>query len=50
MSDNKQFSSILGNATRLLDDARLLVDHHRYASGFALAVLGVEDQLNDWAS
>ncbi|MBR0732411.1 AbiV family abortive infection protein [Bradyrhizobium japonicum] len=43
MSDNKQLSLILGNATRLLDDARLLVDHRRFASAFALAVLGVEE-------
>jgi AbiV family abortive infection protein len=42
--DNKQqLSLILGNATRLLDDARLLVDHQRYASAFALALLGVEE-------
>jgi AbiV family abortive infection protein len=39
----KQTSLILGNATRLLDDARLLVQHSRYASAFALAVLGVEE-------
>jgi AbiV family abortive infection protein len=43
MADEKRFSLILGNATRLLNDARLLVDHHRYASAFALAVLGVEE-------
>ncbi|KRR14543.1 AbiV family abortive infection protein [Bradyrhizobium valentinum] len=44
MVDNKkQLSLILGNATRLLDDARLLVDHRRYASAFALALLGVEE-------
>ena len=40
---DKQLSLILGNATRLLDDARLLVDHRRYASAFALALLGVEE-------
>jgi hypothetical protein len=33
----------LSNATRLLNDARLLVDHRRFASAFALAVLGVEE-------
>jgi AbiV family abortive infection protein len=34
---------VLGNATRLLNDARLLVDHRRFASAFALAVLAVEE-------
>ncbi|MCK1723577.1 AbiV family abortive infection protein [Bradyrhizobium sp. 141] len=43
MADNQQLSLILGNATRLLDDARLLVEHRRYASAFALALLGVEE-------
>ncbi|MGY3124998.1 AbiV family abortive infection protein [Bradyrhizobium sp. S3.14.4] len=43
MPDRKQLSLILGNATRLLNDARLLVSHNRYASAFALAVLGVEE-------
>ncbi|MCA1390782.1 AbiV family abortive infection protein [Bradyrhizobium sp. IC3123] len=43
MADNKQLSLILGNATRLLDDARLLVGHRRYASAFALALLGVDE-------
>jgi AbiV family abortive infection protein len=43
MVDNKQLSLILGNATRLLDDARLLVEHGRYASAFALALLGFEE-------
>jgi AbiV family abortive infection protein len=43
MVDNKQLSLILGNATRLLDDARLLVEHRRYASAFALALLGFEE-------
>jgi AbiV family abortive infection protein len=33
----------LSNSTRLLNDARLLVDHRRFASAFALAVLGVEE-------
>lgn len=39
MADKKHLSLILGNATRLLDDARLLVDHRRYASAFALEVM-----------
>ncbi|TQF30905.1 AbiV family abortive infection protein [Bradyrhizobium sp. UNPA324] len=39
----QQLSVILGKATRLLDDARLLVDRRRYASAFALAVLGMEE-------
>jgi AbiV family abortive infection protein len=43
MADDKQLHLILGNAKRLLDDSRLLVDHRRYASAFALAVLGVEE-------
>jgi AbiV family abortive infection protein len=34
---------VMGNATRLLNDARLLVDHRRFASAFALAVLAVEE-------
>jgi|GEM_PF-6639714 AbiV family abortive infection protein len=43
MARTQQLSLILGNATRLLDDARLLVDRRRYASAFALAVLGMEE-------
>ena len=43
MADYQQLSLILGNATRLLDDARLLHEHRRYASAFALALLGVEE-------
>lgn len=34
---------IIENASRLLRDARLLVDHQRFASAFALAVLGIEE-------
>jgi AbiV family abortive infection protein len=34
---------VLGNSTRLLNDARLLADHRRFASAFALAVLAVEE-------
>jgi AbiV family abortive infection protein len=46
------YALIFGNAIRLLNDASLLVDNHRYASAFALAVLGVEEigkaLLNVW--
>ena len=41
MPHTKQLVLMLGDATRLLGDATLLVDHHRYASAFA--VLGVEE-------
>ncbi len=34
---------IIENAARLLRDAKLLVDHKRFACAFALAVLGVEE-------
>jgi AbiV family abortive infection protein len=34
---------IIENAARLLRDAKLLTDHIRFASAFALAVLGVEE-------
>lgn len=34
---------IIANAARLLGDAKLLADHARFASAFALAVLGVEE-------
>jgi hypothetical protein len=34
---------IIDNAARLLGDAKLLADHKRFASAFALAVLGVEE-------
>ena len=43
MANLKQLELILGNATRLMRDAKLLFDHNRYASAFALAVLGVEE-------
>jgi AbiV family abortive infection protein len=36
-------TAIIANAARLLQDAKLLVDHSRCASAFALAVLGVEE-------
>jgi AbiV family abortive infection protein len=45
---------ILGNATRLLNDARLLVENGRFASAFALAVLGIEEigkaLIDGWAT
>lgn len=34
---------VIANAARLLGDAKLLADHARFASAFALAVLGVEE-------
>jgi AbiV family abortive infection protein len=36
-------TAVIANAARLLQDANLLVDHTRFASAFALAVLGVEE-------
>jgi hypothetical protein len=36
-------SLVLANATRLLNDARILVMHRSFASAFALAVLAVEE-------
>jgi AbiV family abortive infection protein len=36
-------TAIIANAARLLQDAKLLVDNTRFASAFALAVLGVEE-------
>jgi AbiV family abortive infection protein len=36
-------TAVIANAARLLRDARLLADHTRFASAFALAVLGVEE-------
>jgi len=38
-----QIELILLNAQRLFRDAELLMDNQRYASAFALAVLGVEE-------
>jgi AbiV family abortive infection protein len=47
-------TAVIANAARLLQDAKLLVDHTRFASAFALAVLGVEEIgkviLNIWGS
>src|SRR4051794_12529417 len=34
---------VLANATRLLNDARILADHHSFATAFALAVLAMEE-------
>jgi AbiV family abortive infection protein len=34
---------IIANSARLLADAKLLADHRRFASAFALALLGVEE-------
>ena len=34
---------IIANSARLLGDAKLLADHGRFASAFALAVLGIEE-------
>ena len=36
-------TAVIANAARLLKDAKLLFDHTRFASAFALAVLGVEE-------
>lgn len=36
-------TAVIANAARLLQDAKLLVDHTRFASAFALAVLAVEE-------
>jgi len=41
-ADNEQ-TRIIENAARLLSDAQFLADSSRYASAFALAVLGVEE-------
>jgi AbiV family abortive infection protein len=39
VSDDK----VIGNAKRLMRDAVLLKDHERYASAYALAILGLEE-------
>jgi HEAT repeat protein len=36
-------TAVIANAARLLQDATLLVEHTRFASAFALALLGVEE-------
>jgi len=43
MLNEKHLGLILGNAGRLIRDAEILLIHQRYASAFALAVLGVEE-------
>src|SRR6516162_2927756 len=43
MTHDEQLSLIRDNAARLFKDAELLLEHRRYASAFALAVLGVEE-------
>lgn len=43
MSKPSRQTLVLANATRLLNDAKLLVEHRRFASAFALAVLAVEE-------
>jgi AbiV family abortive infection protein len=43
MATTSSQTLIMANATRLLDDARLLAEHSRFASAFALAVLAVEE-------
>jgi AbiV family abortive infection protein len=43
MTHDEQLRLIVGNAARLFRDADLLLDHGRYASAFALALLGVEE-------
>jgi AbiV family abortive infection protein len=43
MPNENQRELIVSNANRLLADAQLLLDHHRYPSAFALAVLGMEE-------
>jgi AbiV family abortive infection protein len=41
--DADENTLIIANSARLLRDATLLADHERFASAFALAVLGVEE-------
>jgi hypothetical protein len=41
--DKETNISVIENAARLLRDAKLLVAHARFASAFALAVLGMEE-------
>lgn len=42
MEQNER-TAVIANAARLLQDATLLAEHTRFASAFALAVLGVEE-------
>ena len=46
MAPNKR-TLILGNATRFLNDPRLLVEYSRFASAFALAVLGGVEEIGN---
>jgi len=41
--DSASQTAIIANAARLLKDAKLPVDHERYASAFALSVLALEE-------
>lgn len=41
--DPNERTAVIANAARLLQDSKLLFDHTRFASAFALAVLGVEE-------
>ena len=43
MTSRSRQTLVLANATRLLNDARILVAHRSFASAFALAVLAVEE-------
>lgn len=43
MATQNSNTLVIENAARLLRDAKLLADHTRFASAFALAVLGVEE-------
>lgn len=41
--DDAERMRVMENAARLLADAKLLADNNRFASAFALAILGVEE-------
>src|SRR4051812_25955421 len=43
MSKPSRQVMVLANSTRLLNDARILIEHRSFASAFALAVLGMEE-------
>jgi AbiV family abortive infection protein len=43
ITDDEKNARVVLNANRLLDDAKLLSDHERHASAFALAILGLEE-------
>ena len=40
---NAEDRMVISNAKRLVRDAELLKDHERYASAYALAILGLEE-------